>query len=146
MTEPPFSPKANREKMMKLMFDKFGVAAVYLANTATLSLCVHTCRALDLHAPFVAACEDVHAQACESVQGRVSGCCLLCLLCMLLSWQRVRGCCPVPCARAWLACHITGILSTHTHTHTHTRVTRGHVHAGAIVTARWPAFHQSTRA
>jgi len=38
LTEPPLNPKANRERLMKCMFETFNFAAVYVANTATLSL------------------------------------------------------------------------------------------------------------
>eukprot|EP00039_Didymoeca_costata_P031272 m.33961 g.33961 ORF g.33961 m.33961 type:complete len:497 (+) comp8641_c0_seq2:117-1607(+) len=38
LTEPPFTPRKQREKLMTLMFDKYNVAAVYVSNTATLSM------------------------------------------------------------------------------------------------------------
>lgn len=38
LTEPPLNPKANRETLMKCMFETFNFAAVYVANTATMSL------------------------------------------------------------------------------------------------------------
>jgi len=38
LTEAPLNPKANREKMVSLMFDKFGVPATYIAIQAVLSL------------------------------------------------------------------------------------------------------------
>jgi actin-related protein len=38
LTEPPLNPKSNREQLMKAMFETFGFAAVFIANTATLSL------------------------------------------------------------------------------------------------------------
>lgn len=38
LTEPPLSPKSNREKMMVLMFERYNCAAIYMANTATLAL------------------------------------------------------------------------------------------------------------
>ena len=38
LTEPPFNPKMNREKMAEIMFEKFDVPAVYVAIQAVLSL------------------------------------------------------------------------------------------------------------
>eukprot|EP00055_Hartaetosiga_balthica_P011943 m.56137 g.56137 ORF g.56137 m.56137 type:complete len:508 (+) comp7785_c0_seq1:161-1684(+) len=38
ITEPPLSPQANREKLCRLMFDTFNVAALYVANTSTLAI------------------------------------------------------------------------------------------------------------
>jgi actin beta/gamma 1 len=38
ITEPPLNPKRNRERLVTMMFDVFNVAAIYVANTATLSL------------------------------------------------------------------------------------------------------------
>ncbi|GLJ46596.1 hypothetical protein SUGI_0981870 [Cryptomeria japonica] len=38
LTEPPLNPKANREKMIEIMFDAFNVPATYIAIQAVLSL------------------------------------------------------------------------------------------------------------
>ncbi|KAH9299824.1 hypothetical protein KI387_031506, partial [Taxus chinensis] len=38
LTEPPLNPKANREKMIELMFEVFGTPATYIAIQAVLSL------------------------------------------------------------------------------------------------------------
>ena len=38
MTEPPLNPRANREKIMQIMFEQFDVAAFYLAIDALLAL------------------------------------------------------------------------------------------------------------
>eukprot|EP01018_Ginkgo_biloba_P034920 Gb_11539 [translate_table: standard] len=38
LTEPPLNPKANREKMIEIMFDSFSVPATYIAIQAVLSL------------------------------------------------------------------------------------------------------------
>jgi len=38
LTEPPLNPKHVREEMCKVMFEHFGVPAVYICNTAVLSL------------------------------------------------------------------------------------------------------------
>ncbi|XP_064607393.1 actin-like [Liolophura sinensis] len=38
LTEPPRNPKANREKMMQIMFERFGTPATYIVTGAVLSL------------------------------------------------------------------------------------------------------------
>ena len=38
LTEPPFNPKVNREKMCEIMFEKFGFESVYVAVQAVLTL------------------------------------------------------------------------------------------------------------
>jgi actin-related protein len=36
--EPPMNPRANRDRLMQVLFDHFPVPAVFVANTATLGL------------------------------------------------------------------------------------------------------------
>lgn len=38
LTEPPLNPKANREKMSEIMFEKFGFESVYVAVQAVMTL------------------------------------------------------------------------------------------------------------
>jgi len=38
LTEPPMNPKANREKLVQIMFEKYGYQAVYVAIQAVLTL------------------------------------------------------------------------------------------------------------
>jgi actin-related protein len=38
LTEPPFNPKKNREKMQEIMFEKYDVPALYIAIQAVLAL------------------------------------------------------------------------------------------------------------
>jgi actin len=38
LTEAPFNPKKNREKMQEIMFENFDVPAIYIAIQAVLSL------------------------------------------------------------------------------------------------------------
>ena len=38
LTEPPMNPKANREKLVQIMFEKYGFQAVYVAIQAVLTL------------------------------------------------------------------------------------------------------------
>jgi actin-related protein len=38
LTEAPLNPKSNRERMIQTMFEKFGVAAIYISIQAVLSL------------------------------------------------------------------------------------------------------------
>lgn len=38
LTEPPMNPKANREKMAEVMFEKYGFGGVYVAIQAVLTL------------------------------------------------------------------------------------------------------------
>lgn len=38
LTEPPLNPKANREKMCEIMFEKFGFESVYVAVQAVMTL------------------------------------------------------------------------------------------------------------
>ena len=38
LTEPPMNPKKNREKMVEVMFEKYGFNSVYIAIQAVLTL------------------------------------------------------------------------------------------------------------
>lgn len=38
LTEPPLNPKANRERMCEIMFEKFGFESVYVAVQAVMTL------------------------------------------------------------------------------------------------------------
>jgi actin-related protein 2 len=38
LTEPPMNPKKNRERMVEVMFEKYGFEAVYVAVQAVLTL------------------------------------------------------------------------------------------------------------
>lgn len=38
LTEAPLNPKSNRERMMQIMFEKFGITALYISIQAVLSL------------------------------------------------------------------------------------------------------------
>jgi len=38
LTEPPLNPRKNREKMLEIMFEKYGFKSVYVAIQAVLTL------------------------------------------------------------------------------------------------------------
>jgi actin-related protein 2 len=44
LTEPPMNPTKNREKMIEVMFEKYGFAGAYIAVQAVLTLYAQVCR------------------------------------------------------------------------------------------------------